>query len=56
MRLVITEEIWPLKVRFESVLTPRSLTEVTGTRSLPRKGTVMFLASPQSGKHGLFKD
>ena len=42
MRLVITEEIWPLKVRFESVLTPRSLTEVTGTRSLPRKGTVML--------------
>ena len=56
MSLVITEEIWPLKVRFESFVTPRSLTEVTGTRSLPRKSTVMFLASPQSGKHGFFKD
>ena len=40
MSLVITEEIWPLRVRFESVVTPRSLTEVTGNRSLPRKGTV----------------
>ena len=56
MSLVITEEIWPLKVRFESVVTPRSLTEGTGTRSLPRKGTVMFLASPQSVKHVFFKD
>ena len=55
MSLVITEEIWPLKVRFESVVTPRSLTEVTGTRSLPRKGTVMLLASPQSGKHGFLR-
>ena len=45
MSLVITEEIWPLKVRFESVVTPRSLTEVTGNRSLPRKGTVMLLGN-----------
>ena len=37
MRLMITEEIWPLKVRFESIVTPRSLTEVTGTMSLITK-------------------
>ena len=37
MRLVITEEIWPLKVRFESIVTPRSLTEVTGTTALITK-------------------
>ena len=44
-RLVITEEKWPLKVRFESIVTPRSLTEVTGTTSLPRKGKVMLLGN-----------
>ena len=29
----VSEAMWPLKVRFESSVTPRSLTEVTGTRT-----------------------
>ena len=29
----VSEAIWPLKVRFESSVTLRSLTEVTRTRS-----------------------
>ena len=41
----VSEAIWPLKVRFESSVTLRSLTEVTGTRSSPRKGTVMLLGN-----------
>ena len=41
----VSEAIWPLKVRFESNVTPRSLTEITGTRTWPRKGTVMLLGN-----------
>ena len=63
MRLVITEEIWPLKVRFESIVTPRSLTEVTGTTSLitkERYGDVTRqlrdkLPHPNQEKHGFLR-
>ena len=29
----VSEAVWPLKVRFESSVTPRSLAAATGTRS-----------------------
>ena len=41
----VSEAVWPLKVRFKSSVTPRSLTEVTGTRSWTRKGMVMLLGN-----------
>ena len=41
----VSEAIWPLKVRFESSVTPRSLTEVKSTRSCPKKGTVKSLGN-----------
>ena len=41
----VSEAIWPLKVRFESSVTPRSLAKVIGTRSWPRKGTAMLLCN-----------
>ena len=63
MRLVITEEIWSLKDRFESIVTPRSLTEVTGTTSLitkERYGDVTRqlrdkLPHPNQEKHGFLR-
>ena len=41
----VSEAVWPLKVRFKSNVTPRSLAAATGTRSWPRKGTVMLLGN-----------